>query len=144
VPRFERSIDVNVPPQKAYEYLADVTKHGEWASHNLSAEKTSEGPIAVGTAFNTTGHQMGTRTGVVTIRELVPGRKIVYESDDDTARIKHAFEIAPHNGGTRLTKSFETIKTGLLLTVFRPMMYVVAPRSLQNDLRKIKERLEAA
>jgi hypothetical protein len=30
VPRFERSIDINVPQQKAYEYLADVTKHGEW------------------------------------------------------------------------------------------------------------------
>jgi hypothetical protein len=87
---------------------------------------------------------MGTHRGVVTIRELVPGQKIVYESDDDTARIRHAFDLAPQDGGTRLTKSFETVKTGLLLTVFRPMMYVVAPRSLQNDLRKIKERLEAA
>lgn len=143
MPRFEKSIDINVPPQKAFDYLSDVTKHTEWASHNLSAEKTSSGPIAVGTTFSTTGHQMGTHTGVVTIKELVPGQKIVYESNDDTARIKHAFELAPQNGGTRVTKSFETVKTGLMLTLFRPMMYVAAPRGLQNDLAKIKAKLEA-
>jgi hypothetical protein len=30
-----------------------------------------------------------------------------------------------------------------MLTVFRPMMYVVAPRGLAADLQKIKSRLEA-
>jgi len=143
MPRFEKSIDINVPPQNAYDYLSDVTKHADWATHNLTCEKTSAGPIAVGSTFDTTGHQMGTHKGVVTIKELVPGQKIVYESNDDTARIKHAFELAPQNGGTRVTKSFETLKTGLMLTIFRPMMYVVAPRSLQRDLQTIKAKLES-
>jgi uncharacterized protein YndB with AHSA1/START domain len=142
MPRFEKSIDINVPPQKAFDYLSDVTKHAEWSSHGLSVEKTSPGPIAVGTTFSTTGHQMGTHTGVVTITELVPGQKVVYESSDDTGRMKHAFEVAPQNGGTRVTKSFETIKTGLMLTIFRPMMYVAQPKMLQNDLAKIKAKLE--
>jgi uncharacterized protein YndB with AHSA1/START domain len=143
VPQFEKSIDINVPPQKAFDYLSDVTRHTEWASHNLTAEKTSSGPIAEGATFSTTGHQMGTHPGVVTITELVPGQKIVYESNDDTGRMRHAFEFAPQNGGTRVTKSFETVKTGLILTIFRPMMYVVQPNMLQKDLAKIKEKLES-
>ena len=143
MPRFEKSIDINVPPQKAYDYLSDITKHGEWGSHNLTVEKTSAGPIAVGATFGSTGHQMGKHTGVVTITNLVPNQKVVYESSDDTGRMRHAFEFAPQNGGTRVTKSFETVKTGLMLTVFRPMMYVVQPRMLQNDLTKIKAKLEA-
>lgn len=143
MPRFERSITVNCPPQKAYDYLADVAHHPDWASHNLSVEKTSAGPIAVGSTFNSTGHQMGTHTGVVTITELVPNQKIVYESNDDTGQIRHSFTLAAENGGTRIAKSFETIKTGFMLTVFRPMMYVVQPRLLSADLQKIKSRLEA-
>jgi hypothetical protein len=86
---------------------------------------------------------MGTHTGVVTITELVPNQKIVYEANDDTGHIRHSFTFAAENGGTRIAKSFETIKTGLVLTVFRPMMYVVAPRGLSEDLQKIKSRLEA-
>lgn len=143
MPRFEKSIDINVPPQKAYEYLADVAKHGEWGAHNLTAEKTSEGPIAVGTTFSTLGHQFGAHKGVVTIRELVPNQKIVYESNDDTAQMRHTFVLAPQNGGTRVTKVFETIKTGLLLTIFRPSMYLVAPRNVQADLKRIKAKLES-
>jgi uncharacterized protein YndB with AHSA1/START domain len=143
MPRFERSITVNCPPQKAYDYLADVDHHPDWASHNLSVEKTSAGPIAVGSTFSSTGHQMGTHTGVVTITELVPNQKIVYESNDDTGQIRHSFTLAAENGGTRIAKSFETIKTGFMLTVFRPMMYVVQPRLLSTDLQKIKSRLEA-
>lgn len=143
MPRFEKSIDINVPPQQAYDYLSDITKHGEWGSHNLTVEKTSDGPVAVGSTFGSTGHQMGTHKGVVTITALDPGKKIVYESSDDTGVMRHAFEFAPQNGGIRVTKSFETVKTGLMLTVFRPMMYVVQPRMLQNDLAKIKAKLEA-
>jgi len=141
--RFERSITVNCLPQKAYEYLSDVTHHPDWSSHGLAAEKTSAGPVAVGSTFATTGHQMGTHVGVVTIAELVPNQKIVYESNDDTARMRHYFVFAAENGGTRVTKGFETVKTGVMLTVFRPMMYVVAPRSLKADLQKIKSRLES-
>jgi uncharacterized protein YndB with AHSA1/START domain len=143
MPRFEKSIYVNVPPQKAYEYLSDVTKHGEWAGHNLSGKKTSEGPIAVGATFETVGHQMGAHKGVVTIRELVPNQKIVFESNDDTAQVRHTFELTPRNGGTHITKTFETIKTGLILTIFRPSMYFVGPRMIQKDLQHIKGRLEA-
>ena len=86
---------------------------------------------------------MGTHTGVVTITELVPNQKIVYESNDDTGRIRHSFTLAAQNGGTRVSKSFETVKTGVMLTIFRPMMYVVQPRMLGADLQKIKSRLEA-
>ena len=106
-------------------------------------EKTSTGPIAVGSTFSTTGHLMGTHTGVVTITELVPNQKIVYEANDDTGHIRHSLTFAAENGGTRIAKSFEPIKTGFMLTVFRPMMYVVAPRGLTEDLQKIKSRLEA-
>jgi len=141
--RFQSSLTVNCPPQKAYDYLADITHHADWSSHGLAVEKTSEGPVAVGSTFATTGYQMGTHTGVVTITELVPGQKIVYESNDDTGRIRHFIELTPQNGGTNITKGFETVKTGLLLTVFRPMMYIVAPRGMKADLQKIKTHLES-
>jgi uncharacterized protein YndB with AHSA1/START domain len=97
--RFAKSIDVRCPPDKAFAYLSDITKHGEWGAHGLTVEKTSEGPIAVGSTFSSVGHQMGTHKGVVTLTELVPNEKIVYESNDDTGRMRHEFDFAPANGG---------------------------------------------
>ncbi|MEO8457038.1 MAG: SRPBCC family protein [Chloroflexota bacterium] len=143
MPRFQKSIDMNVPPEKAYAYLSDIRNHADWSSHGLKVEMTSPEPVAVGSTFSSTGNQMGEHKGIVTIAELIPNKKIVYESSDDTGKMRHAFELAAQNGGTRVTKSFETVKTGLLLTVFRPMMYIVQPSMLNKDLTAIKAKLES-
>ncbi len=141
--RFQQATTVSAPPEKAYQYLADIAKHTEWASHLASAEKTSDSAVAVGSTFATLGKQLGTHRAQVTITELVPNEKITFESEDDTGHFRHDFVFAAKDGGTEITKGFEPLRTNFPLKLASPLLPLLAPRGLAADLRKIKERLEA-
>lgn len=141
--QFEQRTTVNVPLQKAFDYLADVAHHSEWASHGLQVEKATQGPIAVGTTFNTVGHLMGTHRAQVTITELVPGQKIVFESRDDTGHFRHYFNLQPKDGSTEVVKGVQPLETSLMFKLMLPMVPLIFPRGLKADLGKIKSHLEA-
>jgi uncharacterized protein YndB with AHSA1/START domain len=141
---FSKALVVDCTPEQAFEYLADIARHPEWANNPLEIEKTSEGPIAVGSTFSSIGKQMGTHRGEVKIVELVPNEKIVYESDDDTGRLRHTFLLAPSDGGAMITKSGQVLEAkSLLMKVASPIFGLVVPRGLDQDLRSIRARLEA-
>ncbi len=139
---FQQSVTVNVDPQEAYNYLSDISKHGEWAAHSLAVEKTSDAPNTVGSTFETVGHMMGTHKAQVKITELVPNQKIVYEAEDDTGRFRHQFLFQAAEGRTQITKTAEGLSTSLLLKLMTPLLPIMIPRGLSADLTKIKARLE--
>ena len=140
--RIEQSATINVPPEKAFDYLSDVTRHIEWGSHLASADKTSDGPIVVGSTFNTVGKLFGTHEAEVKITELVPNQKIAFESQDDSGHFRHEFVLAPSNGGTAVTKAVEPLQTKGPLKLFSPILPLIVRRGFATDLKKIKERLE--
>lgn len=141
---FSNALVVNCTPEKAFEYLSDVARHPEWAGNPLEIEKTSDGPIAVGSTFSSIGKLMGTHRGEVTIIELVPNEKIVYESDDDTGRVRHSILLAPTEGGTMITKASDILeKRSLTLKLASPLLGMIVPRGLGQDLKSIKAQLEA-
>ena len=143
MPRIEQSATVNVPPGKAFDYLADITKHTEWGSHLQTAEKTSDSALAVGSTFRTVGKLFGTHEAEVKITELVPNQKIAFESQDDSGHFRHEFVLAPSNGGTAITKAVEPVETKGPLKLFSPILPLIVRRGFATDLKKIKEQLEA-
>lgn len=142
---FSKALVINCTPQQAFGYLSDIAKHPEWASNPLEIEKTSEGPIGVGATFSSTGKLLGTHRGEVKIVELVPNEKIVYEADDDTGLVRHTILLAPTDGGTMVTKSSNILeKRALSFKLASPLLGLIVPRALEQDLQKIRGRLEAA
>jgi uncharacterized protein YndB with AHSA1/START domain len=141
---FQKAMVVNCTPEKAFAIVSDVTRHPEWATTKLEVQKTSEGEIAVGSTFHTTGYQFGKHEGEVRIVELVPNEKIVYESNDDAAHNRHSVLLAPAEGGTMITKSMQVLEAkSLLFKMASPMLGLIAPRGLQADLESMKQQLEA-
>jgi uncharacterized protein YndB with AHSA1/START domain len=141
----EKQITINVPVEKAFAYLADISKHSEWAqpSTKLEVTKTSDGPVGQGSTFASVGHQFGTNHDTVTITEYVPNQKVVYEADGNAGVIRHAMTFASADGGTQVTKSFDVVKAKGPFVVFAPIakMFVV-PGGLQGDLERIRAKLE--
>jgi uncharacterized protein YndB with AHSA1/START domain len=141
----ERQTSIKASDAAIFAYLADVNNHPQWAAHELEVTPKSSGPVEVGSAFETVGHQFGEQPGTVTITELVPNSKIVYESDGKAGHFRHGFVIKDNGDGTSLvTKTMEIDKVNPL--PFKLMMPVVrafiAPRGLDGDLARIKEKLE--
>ena len=141
----EKQITIGAPAEKVFGYLADVPRHSEWAQpqHKLEIEKTSDGPVGQGTTFKSTGHQFGRNEDTVTITEYVPNQRIVYESDGNAGLMRHSFELAPAEGGTRVTKGFEAVQAKFPFRLFLPVVSAfVLPGALNGDLQRIKEKLE--
>ncbi len=138
-----RQTTINAAPEEVFAFLSDISKHSQWAAHNLQVEAASPGAVKVGSEFNTVGHQMGTHKGHVEITELVPNEKIVYESDDDVGRFRHSITIQPDGQSVRVTKGMEALKLRFPYMLFFPIASrTAAPKLLEGDLSRIKERLE--
>ena len=141
---FQQSIIVSASPETAFGYLADLTKHPEWAAHKLEVQKTSAEPAAAGATFSAVGHEMGTHRTTVTLTELRSPERIAYEAEDDTGHFRHWISIsAARDGGAEITKGVEAVRTNLMLTLLKPLMPMMVSRGLKGDLQRIKQRLEA-
>ncbi len=142
----ERRTSIKATNAAIFTYLSDVGKHPDWASHQLEVTPKSTGPVAVGSAFETVGHQFGEQPGTVTITELVPNSKIVYESDGKVGHFRHGFVIKDNGDGTSLvTKTMEPLEVkSLPLKILGPVVRgFIAPKGLDGDLARIKEKLES-
>ena len=141
--KFERSMTVNAPPETVFGYVADISKHTEWSSHQLQVEPQDPGAAHIGSRYRTASKLLGSHNAELTITELAQPTRFAFECKDDTGEFIHWFEVAPTEGGTELTKGVEPIKKSLLLTLATPITGFIIPRNLDSDLEKIKQHLEA-
>src|SRR3972149_3930304 len=143
----EKQIVINAPAEKVFSYLADLTRHSEWAQpgHRLEIEKTSGGPIGQGTVFRSVGHQFGRNEDTVTITEYVPNQRIVYESAGNAGLMRHTFELTPAEGGGQGTRGFEAVQAEFPFSLFLPIVSAfVLPGALSGDLQRIKAKVEGS
>lgn len=141
----EQEITINAPAEKVFNYVADISKHGEWGnpSQKLQVEKTSAGPVGQGSTFKSVGQQFGRQDDTVTITEYVPNQRVVYESQGKAGHIRHAFEITPSGSGVQVTKRFDVVKPGFPFVIFLPLAKAFTlPGALKSDLQRIKEKVE--
>lgn len=147
--KVEQQITINALAEKVFNYLADITKHGEWGNpgQKLQVEKTSAGPVGQGSTFKSVGQQFGTQNDTVTIREYVPNQKVVYESQGKAGILRHAFEItaSASGSGVQVAKSVDVVKAGFPFVLFQPIVQTfVMPGALKSDLERIKAKVEGS
>jgi len=139
----QRQIEVNAPAEKVFGYVADIPRHVEWAGHKLQITPDAAGPVAAGSTFTCVGQQMGTHHGKVTVTDLAPNTRLVYESDDDTGHFRHFFLLTEEGGATKVIKGVEPGPRSPLFKIMLPLLKAtVIPRGLEGDLKRIKAKLE--
>jgi len=142
--RFEERITVQANAGRVFDYVADFTRHGEWAGHGLQVTKTSEGPVAVGATFSTTAKQFGTQREKSTVTELTPGSVFAWDSTGALGRASHRFTLSEDSGSTTLTKSAALVEPTFLAKLTSWKLSRDIPKGLQSDLANIKAHLEGS
>ena len=108
---FSDSVHVDASPRQVYDTVSDVTRHGEWSVFTTRATwESGDGP-AVGARFtgdnSRPGRDWQTRSEVVVAE---PGREFAWVVGD--GRVRWAYELAPEDGGTRLTQRWDFLEAG--------------------------------
>jgi len=141
----ERSIKIDAPVETVFAYVSDISRHSEWAQHELKLEQTSSGAVQVGATFHSVGHQMGREfESEVKITEFVPNEKLAFESEGKDFHFQHHFLMKSDNGGTLLTKGGEPRRVGFPFNIAIPVLGLlgVINRGLDRDLAAIKANIE--
>ena len=139
------TIQIQAPPEKVYALISDVNRMGEWSPECRKAEwiEGATGP-AVGARFKGSNKKGIVRWSTKpTVKAADPGREFTFEvgrpGKEDT---RWSYRLAPKDGGTELTESFEALRYGLFFKVVDPPKRRV--RELQQGIEKTLERIKQA
>ncbi|MBI2168828.1 MAG: SRPBCC family protein [Actinobacteria bacterium] len=138
--RGEARVHIEVPPEKLYEIVSDVTRMGEWSPETIRCQWLGDanGP-AVGVRFKGTNRRgiarWSTKPQVVTAD---PAKEFAFETSDTLW--SYSFEATA--GGTELTEAFEMTKDEPVLLALLGR-YVLRIKDRKADLeRGMQQTLE--
>jgi len=141
--RAEASIVIDRSPEDICAYMDDPANDPEWQSYVLEAQRTSEGPVRVGTTGRGVSSFLGRSlewTSVTT--EYEPNRKRADHVKWGPIEFDQTVSVEEVEGGTKLTFFME----GELRGFFRladPIVIRMLQRDVETNLARLKDILEA-
>ena len=140
----EFQTQINAPPEKVFGYLSDLEKHSEW-SHIEEVKKTSEGPVGVGSTYESRGHgPLGMATNdKLEVTEHQPDENFAWRVAGGMGmEFNWSFEIKAQDGGSLLIERLVP-PAGLMADIVGALFAKRETRKVVPEgLAKIKERLE--
>ena len=139
------STHIDASPEDVFNYVSDLSKHGEWAADGLKIEAVSEGPLAVGSEYKLSVPFMGkdvTAQTKVTALESPSTFSFTVTEPDSTH--DHEFTFQGEAWGTGLQR-----KTAHHLPFVKSIMFkligvpFVAKPAHKKAYAKLKEKLES-
>ena len=136
-------IDINAKREDVFAYISDLTKHSEW-NDGLTVQKVSDGDVAVGTEYRSTGKQLGKSVvNTVTVTEFDSPRKFSYSGSDGKLQFLQEHTLSEHDGGTRLERKTSAELNPIMAIAFKMLIGpLVATPSMKKSLRRLKANLE--
>jgi hypothetical protein len=113
----------------------------KWRTGMITAEKTSAGPVGVGTTYRVINSMLGRRIeGEAEVTEYVPNRSYATVNRSGLPiETRRTFEPVP--GGTRVTFAVKA-DLGRFSRPIGPLVTIIGRRRLQADAVKVKKLME--
>ncbi|MEX0834033.1 MAG: SRPBCC family protein [Actinomycetota bacterium] len=138
---------VDRSPEQVFALLSDIDRHSEWSVKTFRSEKRGDGPVGVGTVYETHGWLPGQgkdHENTVTITAFEPGKRFAFDAKDPRGPvIPSDFVLTAEGGGTRVDRTMTFPKPpgfqGFMWPVIFPML--VKP-AIQKNLNMFKAKAE--
>src|SRR5438270_5061561 len=133
-----------VPPDKAFQYVADIKRHAEWGMDDMKVDPVTGGPTKVGSRFNAVGHLLGKpNPSTVTVTAYEPPRRLAFDAEDKSTIFLHEFRFTPQNGGTLIERELTGKKRPVVQAILFPLFKGAIDKNFNGAMAKLKERLES-
>ena len=137
---------VQAPLQKAFDYVADLTRHPEWSGGELQIEAVTPGPIGVGKEYRSRGEVavQKERPNTVQITEFEPPYRFAFAAlDPDFGKVVHKFTCTQQDGGVLIKRNMTVNLNPFVALAFRFIIYPLIGRpSMNKSMARLKIRLE--
>jgi len=140
------SIEIDCPPEKVFDYLAELDKHNEWQTAVKRIEVETPGPTGVGSrAREVRDGPGGEQTVTYEVTEFERPTSAAFRGIDGAIRPLGRFVLTPLDGGTRTRYDFEfDFEThGMSGKMFGKIARRQADKEIPQDLARLKAKLES-
>jgi carbon monoxide dehydrogenase subunit G len=142
--RYVDAIDLPIPLEQAFEYLADFSRTAEWDPGVVEAERLTPGPPRRGSRFRVVVSFLGRRLPLdYEITAYEPPTRLVLEGGDSSVHSHDEITFAPRPGGTRVTYEARLELRGLR-RLADPLLQLILQRIGRLAVCGLQERLADA
>ncbi|HZA27685.1 MAG TPA: SRPBCC family protein [Actinomycetota bacterium] len=137
------SVTINRPVEEVFAYVTDTSNDPAWHTDILEAQKTSEGPIGIGTRWHLRFKPfMGTSDGNTEVVAFEPNRKEALSGAMGPMQPTLTYLFEPADGGTRFTRRVQIKVSGMMRLMEPFMQWVDAPKRNRRFVANLKRVLE--
>jgi carbon monoxide dehydrogenase subunit G len=141
--RVERRARIAAPPTEVFAYLADLGNLAEWQSGVISAERTTDGPMGVGSEVRVVRELLGQRiTAPLKITEYDPPRRLAIGGEVSGVKAVAHLDLAAADGNATDLDFAMEIRGSLLTSFMEPMIANAAGGDIDASLERVKERFD--
>ena len=146
---------IGVPPEVAFDYVADMSRHREWAVHEIEVRPLDRGPTRLGSRFRARGKQ-GNRWWPADLEVTAHERPARFAftatggplGTEEGRLDRHEFIFAAQDGGTAfvLRRADPILARGLrfhLIRIASPVFHAYVRGIRVRTVANLKRRLEA-
>lgn len=141
------AIDINAPQAKVFEYVADVSRHGEWGSEadHMKATPERPGAPAVGSRYKADGMLNGkANPSVVTITAVEAPKRVAFDAADANSVFHHEIVLTPTGGGTHVERHVTMTKGPFYFPLVLAIFKGTVQKNYNGAMSNLKNRMESA
>jgi hypothetical protein len=142
--RVDASRQLPAEPQRAFDFVADLSNLHRWQSGIVSAELTSPPPVGIGSTAHVIRELMGQRIAVdLTVTAYEPGQRIGLSSATSGIGIEAMLELEPAAAGCLARFSMEIRAQNVFMKPLEGTVAGAAGSDLETSLERLRTALEA-
>lgn len=139
------SVHVPASPDRVFGFLADLDNLPTWQAGIVSTERTSPGPVAIGSTAHVVRELAGRRLAVdLRVTALEPDRRLALESTAAGVHVAAALELVPEGDGTSVSFGMSIRAQNPFMLPLEGMMAGAAERDLADSLSRLRDRFSSA
>ena len=139
----DSSVAIEPPVPEVFAFVTDTANDPRWDLDAVDVQKTSEGPIGVGTTFTVGIQFMGRRDARWRVTEFEPDRREVIEVQAEPFSPTLTYLFDATDGGTRFTRLIEIRPRGYV-RVLAPVVRRMIRKRQELFVRRLKAVLEGS
>lgn len=140
--------DIAAPAADVFAYVADLTRHPEWADQQMTVKHVAGPSQGPGATFEThveidmpVGH--GHDDATVVLQNVVAPRHVAYEATDSAGHYRWTIDLTDSAVGTHVTQTVERLQGPLWIRLGQPLLWrAMGHKMVENGLAHLKDRVE--
>ena len=145
----EKTILINTSVDQAFSYVANISRHSEWAANPLEIRHTAGPESGEGATYESVIHHpagiAGAFQGGIRVLHEESPHRFVYETSDTTGQYRWSFLLSAEGKGCRLIHRMERTSASWIIRLLQPLILwpLLGSRQVQAGLEHIKTNLES-